>query len=748
MNEVIAEVENLSAEISQVVEDVENISNEVEVISGIIEKVSRDASMDNLKVADLSEVTESTETPSDIINLRKNINYVSGSDSPSTEGPDENFSDSDPERDLNDPISDFEEENSVSYSGERQFIRVPDDDTTPTSESISRLPTKSEHSEEIVKIEANDLELENEVKANSSGQDTGRLLDEAKEVKKIVEKLETEKMSDEESSEQNEPSYQQTQVEDENDLFENDSNIKPAENMVENPKDQETSQVSEIDITSVTAENIEVNQEVTFDDSDTVQMQKNDNEDLEINDSNLETTDVLKETDEKFEISEESEKKDIKTQVIEIESKITEMTQEATEGVSKMEVAEATEVTVATEVTEAKTNNLTEPEDVEVIEPFGSAQEVETENNDETTEIRKENLVVTPDILITESEKDEGSEKENEVKDIIIQEPEVCNMDVRENETHEPDAIEVESSDIGVQENESTNVVTNQEENEAVLIENIDTTPLDTSETSRQSGLLETILNEDESKTEFENQIESKSDVKTDQGIQDESVTNCVDEIETVNTVNIASLPEEENVEAEEPNDVQRAFETDSIVKSKIDLENVYESNVMTEVDDLDLDSSKPDIEPMTVEEQSFLLSKSIVEEDVIAKVDIDEVITDIVEVTAADVTSEIICEMTSQRIQDSENEGVSEVLLIPCQTGNLDLSPETEPTQSEDTQITVEQIASQDSIDTSQSTSLTTYEKTDPVNDNDYQSSGKFEKDKRVRLILDFFYSLDIFRK
>ena len=153
MNEVIAEVENLSAEISQVVEDVENISNEVEVISGIIEKLSRDASMDNLKVADLSEVTESTETPSDIINLRKNINYVSGSDSPSTEGPDENFSDSDQEGDLNDPISDFEEENSVSYSGERQFIRVPDDDTTPTSESISRLPTKSEHSEEIVKIE-------------------------------------------------------------------------------------------------------------------------------------------------------------------------------------------------------------------------------------------------------------------------------------------------------------------------------------------------------------------------------------------------------------------------------------------------------------------------------------------------------------------------------------------------------------------------------------------------------------------
>ena len=118
-----------------------------------------------------------------------------------------------------------------------------------------------------------------------------------------------------------------------------------------------------------------------------------------------------------------------------------------------------------------------------------------------------------------------------------------------------------------------------------------------------------------------------------------------------------------------------------------------------------------------------------IVEEDVIAKIDIDEVITDIVEVTAANVTSEVICELTSQRMQDSETEAVSEVLLIPCQTGTLDLSPETEPTQSEDTQITVEQIASQDSIDTSQSTSLTTYEKTDPVNDNDYQSSGKFEK-------------------
>ena len=715
MNEVIAEVENLSAEISQVVEDVENISNEVEVISGIIEKVSRDASMDNLKVADLSEVTESTETPSDIINLRKNINYVSGSDSPSTEGPDENFSDSDPERDLNDPISDFEEENSVSYSGERQFIRVPDDDTTPTSESISRLPTKSEHSEEIVKIEANDLELENEVSLNHpSGQDTGRLLDEAKEIKKIVEKLETEKISDEGLPEEKEPSYQQREVNDENDLFENYSDIKPAENTVENPKDQETAQVSEIDITSVTAENIEVNQEVTFDDQDTVQMQKTDNVDLEINASNLETTDVMKETNEKLEISEESEKVDIKNHVIEIESGITDMTQEAPEGVS-------------TTVTDTKTDTFTESEEVEIVKPIDSAQEVLTENNDENTEILNENLVVTPDILITESEKDDGSEIENELKDIIIQEPEVRNKDVRENETHEPDAIEVKSSNIGLQENESTKVLTNREENETVLIESIDTTTLDPSEKSGQSGLLETILNE--SKTESENHIESVSDVETDQGIKDESAKKSVDEIETVNTVNIASLPEEENVETKKSDDEQRAFENGSIVKSKTDQENVNESKVTIEGNDLELESPNPEIEPMTLEEQSLLLSRNIVEEDVIAKIDIDEVITDIVEVTAANVTSEVICELTSQRMQDSETEAVSEVLLIPCQTGTLDLSPETEPTQSEDTQITVEQIASQDSIDTSQSTSLTTYEKTDPVNDNDYQSSGKFEK-------------------
>ena len=719
VNEVIAEVENLSAEISQVVEDVENISNEVEVISGIIEKVSRDASMDNLKVADLSEVTESTETPSDIINLRKNINYVSGSDSPSTEGPDENFSDSDPERDLNDPISDFEEENSVSYSGERQFIRVPDDDTTPTSESISRLPTKSEHSEEIVKIETNDLELENGVSVNhSSGQDTGRLLDEAKEVKKIVEKLETEKMSDEELPDQKEPSYQQTYVKDENDLFENDFETKPAENMVENPKDQETSLVSEIDITTITAENIKVNHEVTFNDQDTVQIDKNENKDLEINDSNLETTDFIKKTNEELEINEESEKEDIKNHVIEIESEITEMTPEASEGESKIEV------------TEAKTNTLTESEKVVIIEPMDSAQEVETENNDEITEIQKENLVVTPDILITESEKDENSEIETEVKDIIIEEPEVCNKNVRENETHEPDAIEVEPSNIGFQGNESTKAVTNREENEAVLIESIDTTPLDPSETSGQSGLLETILNQNESKTEFENQIWPKSDVETDQGIKDESTTKTLYEIETVYTVNSASSPEEENVETEESNDEQKAFETGSIVTSENDKKNLNESKVTIEGNDLDLDSPNPEIEPMTLEEQSLLLSRNIVEEDVIAKVDIDEVITDIVEVTAANVTSEVICEMTSQQIKDSGTEAVSEVLLIPCQTGNLDLSPETEPTQSEDTQITVEQIASQDSIDTSQSTSLTTYEKTDPVNDNDYQSSGKFEKD------------------
>ena len=41
----------------------------------------------------------------------------------SHEGPDDLVSDSDPEGDLNDPISDFEE-NSVSYSGDRGFIKV------------------------------------------------------------------------------------------------------------------------------------------------------------------------------------------------------------------------------------------------------------------------------------------------------------------------------------------------------------------------------------------------------------------------------------------------------------------------------------------------------------------------------------------------------------------------------------------------------------------------------------------------
>ena len=108
-----------------------------------------------------------------------------------------------------------------------------------------------------------------------------------------------------------------------------------------------------------------------------------------------------------------------------------------------------------------------------------------------------------------------------------------------------------------------------------------------------------------------------------------------------------------------------------------------------------------------------------------------EEVISDIVDVTAAQVTADVISELTSSPAVLPEashvvpSESKSEVLLIPCQTGS-DLSPETEPTQSTDepTQITVEQVTSQDSIDTSQSTSLTTYEKTEPVNDNGYQSS------------------------
>ena len=41
----------------------------------------------------------------------------------SHKGPDDLVSDTDPEGDLNDPISDFEE-NSVSYSGDRGFIKV------------------------------------------------------------------------------------------------------------------------------------------------------------------------------------------------------------------------------------------------------------------------------------------------------------------------------------------------------------------------------------------------------------------------------------------------------------------------------------------------------------------------------------------------------------------------------------------------------------------------------------------------
>lgn len=58
------------------------ISTEADVLSDmieIVERVSRDTSHDNLKVS--SEVSQSDKTPSEIVNFRKNMNYVSGSDS-------------------------------------------------------------------------------------------------------------------------------------------------------------------------------------------------------------------------------------------------------------------------------------------------------------------------------------------------------------------------------------------------------------------------------------------------------------------------------------------------------------------------------------------------------------------------------------------------------------------------------------------------------------------------------------------
>ena len=60
---------------------------------------------------------------------------------------------------------------------------MPDEDTTPTSESISRLPTKSE--EQSDPNEPAQLD-----DPHSSGQDTGRLLDEAKKVTQIVTEIE------------------------------------------------------------------------------------------------------------------------------------------------------------------------------------------------------------------------------------------------------------------------------------------------------------------------------------------------------------------------------------------------------------------------------------------------------------------------------------------------------------------------------------------------------------------------------